>query len=163
MRNKLVAALVLGVVFTLGAGAGRSSANWDFVNSAAAGAPLFLSTSTPAGTRADDKPSPQPTASRYAQPTPKMFSLTVMTLTSQCFRKAGCNVTYRVALTYKGTLPLDPAKTYVVTYKVSGLEDPAANKLTVTGNTYKFAKDEFGQTTTSRFTLAAAATAVFEQ
>lgn len=52
-------------------------------------------------------------------------SLDLKTKSRQCFGSAGCNVTLEPNLSYLGPLPLDPDKTYSITYEVRGSEDGA--------------------------------------
>ncbi|MEU5984441.1 hypothetical protein [Streptomyces sp. NPDC047434] len=53
------------------------------------------------------------------------FSITLKTTSKQCFGSAGCNVTVEPALSYTGAVPLDPDKSFSLTYEVRGGEDGA--------------------------------------
>lgn len=98
----------------------------------------------------------------YADPVLANFKLSVKTLEKQCFGSAGCNVTYRVDVTYIGTL--DPAKTYRVTYEVRGVDDgPQINNFTVTGDTASVESEEFASTKNKSAKLTVKATDVTEE
>lgn len=67
-------------------------------------------------------------------PTKNDFKLTVKILKKECFGSAGCNITYRVQVSYEGQ-PLNPSETWEVTYEVRGGEDgPVINTFTVNGD-----------------------------
>lgn len=85
----------------------------------------------------------------YHQPTAGDFKLAVKVLEKKCFGSAGCNVTYRVDLTYTGASPLDPDTTYELTYEVRGLEDSAIGTMRITGDQYEHDEHEFGSTSSS--------------
>ncbi|MFE6788104.1 hypothetical protein ACFVFF_38260 [Streptomyces sp. NPDC057680] len=53
------------------------------------------------------------------------FTMTLKTTSKQCFGSAGCNITVEPNLSYGGLLPLNPGKTYSITYEVLGSEDGA--------------------------------------
>lgn len=103
------------------------------------------------------KPPPEPT---YATPKPADFKLAVKQLSKQCFGSAGCNITYRIVVTYLGKAKLDPSKTYEVTYDVRGGEDPQTNTLTIAGTESTVDKEEFISTTSKRKVLTAVVTDV---
>jgi hypothetical protein len=71
---------------------------------------------------------------RYAEPSPASFTLTVQIRTRSCSDAAPCDITYQLAVAYAEVLPLDPAVTYEVSYRVWGLQDPVLQTFTVTGN-----------------------------
>lgn len=104
-------------------------------------------------------PAPAPVAT---SPTVKDFKLAVKTLTKQCFGSAGCNVTFRILVTYNGPA-LDPGKSYEVLYEVRGGEDgPIANKLTVAGDESSVDEEEMVSTPKSSTKLVAVVTDVME-
>jgi len=99
-----------------------------------------------------------PKASFY-QPQPADFVLTAKVLEKSCFGSAGCNVQYRIEVTYNGA-PLDPSKTYEVTYEVNGGEDPEINTLEVTGTKYSADDRESIGTKSSKTELTVTVTSV---
>jgi hypothetical protein len=46
------------------------------------------------------------------KPVPTDFNNNVITLAQDCFGSAGCNVSYRVEVSYVGAQPPDPSKTF---------------------------------------------------
>ncbi|MFC0506666.1 hypothetical protein [Micromonospora costi] len=105
------------------------------------------------------EPAPLPV---YATPTKNDFKLKVKILRKQCFGSAGCNVTYRIDVTYTGDGDLDPSKTYEVTYQVKGAEDPIINTFEVTGDSASVQEEEMASTKRSGDKLTAAVTDVTE-
>jgi hypothetical protein len=103
-----VAVLAVGLLTSCGSGTAKPSA-----------APS-KTTSAPAA-----ETSPEPTVPEvYATvPEPSDFMISLKTKRKHCFGSAGCNVTVEPDLTYGGILPLDPDKTYSVTYEISGDDD----------------------------------------
>lgn len=98
-----------------------------------------------------------------ATPKPSDFTLTVKTLSKQCFGEAGCNVTYRVDVAYGGPT-LDPGTTWAVTYEVRGVEDgPQINTMTVRGTKAATDEEEFASTPSASTKLKAIVTDVAEQ
>jgi hypothetical protein len=92
-------------------------------------------------------PPPQATQSTepevvYHEPTADDFELTIKTLEKECFGSAGCNVEFRVELSYLGLLDLDPSVTYELTYEIKGGEDPLINTLEITGDEYSVDESE---------------------
>lgn len=113
--------------------------------------------SSDGGKKAAVETSDDPTEPRetYATPDPGDFRLTVKILEKQCFGSAGCNVTYRIELSYGGPA-LDPSVTYELTYEVYGVEDgPQINTLDVTGDEYSTDNEENAQTTSASKKLTA--------
>lgn len=96
----------------------------------------------------------EPAEPTFHEPTKKDFKLTIKTLETQCFGSAGCNVTFRVKLEYTPVAPLDPDKTYELTYSLRGGEDPLTNTLTVTGDKYERDSEEFVSTRSSSSKLS---------
>ncbi|MET8832911.1 hypothetical protein ABZV78_03195 [Micromonospora sp. NPDC004540] len=97
----------------------------------------------------------------YDTPAKSDFKLKVKILRKQCFGSAGCNVTYRIDVTYTGS-GLDPSKTYEVTYQVKGAEDPIINTFEVTGDSASVQEEEMASTKRSGDKLTAAVTDVAE-
>ncbi|MFI7605873.1 hypothetical protein ACIBTV_12190 [Micromonospora sp. NPDC049366] len=98
----------------------------------------------------------------YDTPTKRDFTLAVKILRKQCFGSAGCNVTYRIDVTYTGDGDLDPAKTYEVTYQVKGAEDPIINTFEVSGDSASVQQEESASTRRSGDKLTAVVTDVSE-
>ncbi|MEU7781681.1 hypothetical protein [Micromonospora parva] len=120
-------------------------------------------TSTPTGAAAPSTPpaTTAPPAPVYDTPTKGDFKLKVKTLRKQCFGSAGCNITYRIDVTYTGD-GLDPSSTYEVTYEVKGAEDPIINTFEVTGDSASVQEEETASTKRSADKLAAVVTDVSE-
>lgn len=120
-----------------------------------------VTVSTPAPT-ASTRP-PEPAASSepaYGTPIALDFKLTVKVLTKSCFGSAGCNLTYRIDVSYDGPT-LDPSKTYEVLYEVRGGEyGTEAKRFTVTGTEFFGANEEYASTKTRKTTLKAVVTQV---
>ncbi|MGC4749678.1 hypothetical protein ACLQ28_29080 [Micromonospora sp. DT201] len=102
-----------------------------------------------------------PAAPAYDTPTKGDFKLAVKTLRKQCFGSAGCNITYRIDVTYNGD-GLDPSGTYEVTYEVRGAEDPIINTFEVTGDSASVQQEETASTKRSGDKLTAVVTDVSE-
>ncbi|MGW5580225.1 hypothetical protein [Micromonospora chokoriensis] len=102
-----------------------------------------------------------PPAPVYDTPTKGDFKLQVKTLRKQCFGSAGCNITYRIDVTYTGD-GLDPSRTYEVTYEVKGAEDPIINTFEVTGDSASVQQEETASTKRSSDKLSAVVTDVSE-
>ncbi|MEU5909396.1 hypothetical protein [Micromonospora sp. NPDC047527] len=102
-----------------------------------------------------------PPAPAYDEPTKSDFKLNVKTLRKQCFGSAGCNITYRIDVTYTGD-GLDPSETYEVTYEVKGAEDPIINTFEVTGDSASVQQEETASTKRSGDKLTAVVTDVSE-
>jgi hypothetical protein len=94
-------------------------------------------------------------------PTTADFRLEAKVLRRSCFGSAGCNVSYRVDVSYSGA-PLDPGSSYEVTYKVYGPEDgPQINTLTLEGTQFT-SEEETVQTRSSKVDLRVVVTDVTE-
>lgn len=101
-----------------------------------------------------------PAAPKYGKPTKADFKLTPKILSKQCFGSAGCNLTYRILISYTGP-DLDPSVTYEVLYEVRGGEDgPVMNKLSATGGTSSVDEEEIISTKSSKTKLTAVVTDV---
>ncbi|MEU8333767.1 hypothetical protein [Micromonospora sp. NPDC048839] len=123
--------------------------------------PSSTAPSTPAPSTVAPTTAPAPTTAAYDSPTKKDFNLGVKILKKKCFGSAGCNITYRIDVTYIGA-GLDPSKTYEVTYEVRGGEDPMVNTFEVTGDTASVQQEEDGGTKRSTDKLTAVVTDVAE-
>jgi len=166
-RGTALVAIVASVVGALvGAGVTAAAMSGDPAAKAPAGVASQAGTTTPP----DTGPSPDPIATpstEYTPPEPTYgvpvkadFKLTVKVLTKKCFGSAGCNLTYRILVSYGGA-ELDPSVTYEVLYQVKGGEDgPVDNKLTVTGSQSSVDEEEFVSTKTSKTKLTAVVTDV---
>jgi len=161
LRHKIltgVAVLIVGtaVAGALGGDEPDSAAKAPAAKQAAAAAP---STKAPAVVQT---PSPAPPVEpAIYEPTKRDFDLTIKTLEKRCFGSAGCNVTFRINLAYGGE-PLDPEKTYEVTYSIRGGDEPLTNTLTITGEKYQRDSEEFIGTKTRGAKLSAVVTDVEE-
>lgn len=102
----------------------------------------------------------EPAAPAYGTPKPADFKLGVKTLKKSCFGSAGCNITYRITVSYNGPA-LDPATEYTVTYAVKGGEDPQSNTFTVSGTEYTYSEQEFISTPRSSSKVTAVVTDIF--
>lgn len=133
-RRRTPTALIIavgGLALLLFAGVVIVAANTG--TGTAGGATPSQSTSATSATSETNPPSYTPTVAD--------FTLKPKITRRECFGSAGCNVTFRVDLSYSG-MPLDPDTSYDVTYKVTGPEDgPAINTLTVQGDQYSSEED----------------------
>lgn len=120
-------------------------------NAASTGGGPQMSTSTPAA-----PPAPKET---FHQPQPTDFVLTVKTLEKKCFGSAGCNIEYRIEVAYNGA-PLDPSRTWELTYEVKGGEDPQIGTLEVTATGWRTADRERIGTNSSKDELTATVVSV---
>jgi hypothetical protein len=108
-----------------------------------------------AATQASPTPEPPTVA-----PVPADFALKVVTLSKQCFGSAGCNVTYRIEVTYNGA-PVDAGKEYTVTYAVTGPEGgPQVNNFKLRGDQVEYPSEEYASTPSTRTVLTARVTQV---
>ncbi|MEU8298950.1 hypothetical protein AB0C04_16900 [Micromonospora sp. NPDC048909] len=119
-------------------------------------------TSTPTTAAAAPATTPPAPLPLYDTPAKSDFTLKVKTLRKQCFGSAGCNVTYRIDVTYTGDGDLDPSTTYEVTYQVKGAEDPIINTFEVTGDAASVQQEEMASTRRSGDKLTAVVTDVSE-
>jgi hypothetical protein len=117
--------------------------------------------STPAPVEETSEP-PEALAPQYHTPTAKSFKLSLKTLDKECFGSAGCNISFRVRVTYLLETPLDPSKTYELSYAVKGGEGPLEGTLEVTGDRVTGPDEEFISTSGASRKLTAVVTAVEE-
>lgn len=119
-------------------------------------------------TPADEPPPASSSAEEEAyNTTPEVddFEVTLKILSKECYGYGvGCNVEYRAQLGYDAThLPLDPDKTYEITYKVVGGEDgPVIDTIEATGTQYEVPWEEIVGTPSRGTELAAEVIAVEE-
>jgi hypothetical protein len=72
----------------------------------------------------------------YADPSPSDFTMELKIKRKHCFGSAGCNVDVEPDLSYEGILPIDPDKTYEITYQINGDESgPVIETITLTNGT----------------------------
>ncbi|MET9582047.1 hypothetical protein ABZY10_02795 [Streptomyces sp. NPDC006539] len=72
----------------------------------------------------------------YADPRPSDFTMKLTIKRKQCFGSAGCNVDVEPDLSYEGILPIDPDKTYEITYQINGDESgPVIETISLTNGT----------------------------
>jgi hypothetical protein len=163
-KKPLISWVVGGAVLVLllgfgGCGALLATADTGDRPDQVAAAPSAAS-SRPATTSAVAAPATtEPPTPTYDAPTKSDFKLKVKILRKQCFGSAGCNVTYRIDVTYTGT-GLDPSKTYEVTYQIKGAEDPIINTFEVTGDSASVQEEEMASTRRSGDRLTAVVTEV---
>ncbi|MEV0805036.1 hypothetical protein [Micromonospora sp. NPDC050200] len=169
-RKPLIGWIVGGMVLVLllcfgGCGALLATTNSgdksDQGKAAASTAPTSPSTTSAATTAAAAPATTEPPVPTYETPTKNDFKLKVKTLSKQCFGSAGCNITYRINVTYTGT-GLDPSKTYEVTYQVKGAEDPIINTFEATGDSASVQQEEMASIKRSGDKLTAVVTDVTE-
>ncbi|MEJ8660993.1 MULTISPECIES: hypothetical protein [Streptomyces] len=72
----------------------------------------------------------------YADPSPSDFTMKLRIKRKHCFGSAGCNVDVEPDLSYEGILPIDPDKTYEITYRINGDESgPVIETVSLTNGT----------------------------
>ncbi|MFE4820808.1 hypothetical protein ACFRFU_31050 [Streptomyces sp. NPDC056704] len=72
----------------------------------------------------------------YADPRPSDFTMKLRIKRKHCFGSAGCNVDLEPDLSYEGILPIDPDKTYEITYQINGDESgPVIETISLTSGT----------------------------
>lgn len=102
-------------------------------------------------------PAPVPEPPAYI-PQPSDFVLAVKVLEKQCFGSAGCNITYRIDVSYVGSTLPDPDHEFEVIYEVRGGEDGViTNTFTLTGDQVSIDSEEFTSTKRSKDKLTAVA------
>ncbi|MFC7382038.1 hypothetical protein [Sphaerisporangium rhizosphaerae] len=118
----LVGGLAVGCIGGVGIGAAGSS-----------GKPSTVAADAPASDNkpASEQTSAEPTADHT--PKPSEFRVTIKVIKSECFGTAGAIVTYRAQLAYTGS-PLPEDKTFTVSYRIFGGQDPATGAIDVTGD-----------------------------
>jgi hypothetical protein len=76
------------------------------------------------------------TSSRYVHPPyvpkPEDFVLEVQVLEQKCFGNAGCNVTFRLGVSYGGNTLYAGEGPYTVVYTMTGTDDPFVSRFTLT-------------------------------
>ncbi|NUK48834.1 hypothetical protein HRW14_00620 [Streptomyces lunaelactis] len=123
-RNAFLKGLTVGVLTSALVSTGLFLAMDDEEGSKSPAKAASGATATAVGVA--DKPTEEPMEEIYNKaPVREEFSLDLKTKSKQCFGSAGCNVTVEPNLSYLGPLPLDPDKTYSITYEVRGGEDGA--------------------------------------
>ncbi|MFF9410167.1 hypothetical protein ACF1B0_32265 [Streptomyces anandii] len=122
--RKLLTAIALTA---LSFGTGCTAAPHAAVPSASASAPTI-----------SPKPASDPTTQSpaYADPSPSDFTMKLTIKRKHCFGSAGCNVDVEPDLSYGGILPLDPDKTYEITYQINGdTSGPVTETISLTNGT----------------------------
>lgn len=72
----------------------------------------------------------------YADPRPSDFTMKLKIKRKHCFGSAGCNVDVEPDLSYGGILPIDPDKSYEITYQINGDESgPVIETISLTDGT----------------------------
>jgi hypothetical protein len=93
-------------------------------------------------------------------PQPADLKLDVQVIEQHCFGSAGCNVTFRLALTYSGDTIYEGEGPYTVVYSLSGTSDPFVGRITLLSQ-YEFSSSEELVQTPPGATLTATVTQVF--
>lgn len=89
-----------------------------------------------AATSSEPVSDPTTEAPVYANPRPSDFTMKIKVKRKHCFGSAGCNVEVEPDLAYEGILPIDPDKTYEITYQISGDESgPVIETISLTDGT----------------------------
>jgi hypothetical protein len=94
-------------------------------------------------------------------PTPADFALNIITLSQDCFGSAGCNITFRIEVSYVGAQQPDDDKTYQVVYEVRGGEDTKIGSFELKDERYTVPSEDFISTPPNP-TLTAVVTSVVE-
>jgi hypothetical protein len=144
----VVAAFLVGI----GVGAAATGGNGSTPTSAASTGKTSTAPTTSEATTA--APAEEPEV-QYDDPAKDDFELKVKTLSKHCFGSAGCNVTFRVSLGYRGVLGLDPDKTYEITYEIRGGEDAMIGTVEATGDNYTLPDEDLISTRSSGARLRA--------
>ena len=110
--------------------------------------------SQPAGQATSQAPAPK------FSPSPADFVVTIKVIKKQCFGSAGCLVTYRTGLTYKGPQDLADDSSYEISYEIKGAEDPIIGTITTTGMKFETSDEETASTKSSTAKLTARVTGV---
>ncbi|GLY21626.1 hypothetical protein [Micromonospora sp. NBRC 101691] len=164
-RALIVSGIALVIALSLG-GLGVTAVGNDSTDATAGTGPAAAATpassAPPAAVPTTASATTAPTLPKYATPTKRDFTLKVKILRKQCFGTAGCNLTYRIDVAYRGAGDLDPDRTYEVTYQVKGAEDPIINTFEVTGDSASVQQEEMASTERSGDTLTAVVTDVAE-
>lgn len=145
-------ALVGGLAVGCIGGVGISSAG-------SSGKPSATTANPPA---AGSEPAPEQTTAEPAAdytPKPSDFSIKIKTVKQECFGSAGCNVTFRIDPTYNGPA-FASDKSFTVSYKITGGEDPKISSFTVDGDQMHYDSEEMISTPSSSTVLKAKATQV---
>jgi len=145
-------AIAAGALIVVGAVAGALGST----GSKKAAAPTRTTSSAPSTTApAVVQPpiieEPSDTAPAYITPKKGNFTVTLKTLSKECFDTAGCIVTYRAKLSQSlPTGALDPDVTYDLTYVVHGDESgPQTETMYITGDQYEQPSEGIAMTPSS--------------
>jgi len=93
-------------------------------------------------------------------PQPADFVLEVQVIEQQCFGSAGCNVTFRLGVTYTGDTIYDDEGPYTVVYNITGSDGPFIGRFTLLSQ-YEFSASEEFVSTPPGATLTATVTQVY--
>ncbi|WP_424536699.1 hypothetical protein ACOZ38_43720 [Sphaerisporangium viridialbum] len=124
-----------------------------------AGKPSTTTANAPA---AGSEPASEETSAEPAAdytPKPSDFSIKIKTIKQACFGSAGCNVTFRIDPTYNGP-EFASDKSFTVSYRVTGGEDPKISSFTVDGDQMHYDSQEMISTSSSSTVLKAKVTQV---
>jgi hypothetical protein len=99
----------------------------------------------------------------YADPGPSDFTVKLTIKRKHCFGSAGCNVEVEPDLSYGGISPIDPDKSYEITYQIDGDESgPVIETISLTDGTSMEYYSSSLSTASSRTKIAGKVTDVTE-
>ncbi|WDO05538.1 hypothetical protein ME763_07655 [Streptomyces murinus] len=117
-RRRAVLWMVIGAVLIAGISSGVTVM---IISGSDSSAPISKPKTVASASAAPAEDDAKATEASYNDsPVPDDFALALKTTERQCFGSAGCNVTVEPNLTYAGVTPLDPDKSYSITYEVHG-------------------------------------------
>ena len=150
-------ALLLTAVLGIGVGAaagGGGSDQADETVVAADGEQAAASTDDDATTTTDTRP-PTTRATTTTErvttttmppyePQPADFQIGIVETERSCFGSAGCNITYRIDVTYVGAQPIDSSASYTVVYEVHGGDDLQTKNFEIRGSDIEYSEEIIG-------------------
>jgi hypothetical protein len=150
-----VIGLVVGLIIGGAIGAGASGSDDDTASvEVVAGDEPAATTTTKAPTTTTTKPAPY-------TPKPEDFTIGIIETERSCFGSAGCNIQYRIEVSYTG-LPVKDGSEWLVTYDVLGGETTKTASFTITDEgKYEYRPDFIS--TPPNPSLTATATRVIEE
>lgn len=147
-------ALLLSAVVGIGVGAvagGGDSEQSDETVVAADGEQAARSTDNDATTTTDTRPTTTrattttervtTTTTPPYEPQAADFQIGIVETERSCFGSAGCNITYRIDVTYVGVQPLDSSASYTVVYEVHGGDDLQTKNFEIRGSEIEYSEE----------------------
>lgn len=114
---------------------------------------------TTAAGQAPATAAPEPAA---VAPKTTDFKLTPKILSKHCFGSAGCNIEFRIDVTYSGPA-LSESDTWLITYEVAGVEDgPMVDSIELTGTQFE-GTEQSASTSSSSSKLKAKVTEIVKK